>query len=34
MLRRLAGKPIHPESYFIAEIVAGEVNEKYFSKFI
>jgi hypothetical protein len=34
MLRRLAGKPIHAESYFTAEIKAGEVNEKYFSKFI
>jgi hypothetical protein len=34
MLRRLAGKPIHSEGYFAAEIKAGEVNEKYFSKFI
>lgn len=34
MLRRLAGKPIHAESYFTVEIKAGEVNEKYFSKFI
>jgi hypothetical protein len=34
MLRRLAGKPITAESYFTAEIKAGEVNEKYFSKFI
>jgi len=33
MLRRLAGKPIHAESYFTVEIKAGEVNEKYFSKF-
>ncbi|HEX8286762.1 MAG TPA: hypothetical protein VF556_02130 [Pyrinomonadaceae bacterium] len=34
MLRRLAGKPIQPESYFTAEIAAGGVAEKYFSKFI
>lgn len=34
MLRRLAGQPIHAESYFTVEIKAGEVNEKYFSKFI
>jgi hypothetical protein len=34
MLRRVAGKPIHAESYFAAEIKAGEVVEKYFSKFI
>lgn len=34
MLRRLAGKPIHAESYFAVEIKAGEVIEKYFSKFI
>ena len=34
MLRRLAGKPIHAESYFTVEIKAGEVSEKYFSKFI
>ncbi len=34
MLRRLAGKPIHEESYFTVETKAGEVNEKYFSKFI
>lgn len=34
MLRRLAGKPIHAESYFDAEIVAGEVIEKHFSNFI
>jgi len=27
MLRRIAGTPIHPEPYFTAEIVAGEVNE-------
>jgi len=27
MLRRMAGTPIHPEPYFTAEIVAGEVNE-------
>ncbi len=30
MLRRLAGKPIREESYFTAEIAAGEVDEKYF----
>lgn len=34
MLRRLAGRPIHSEGYFAAEIAAGEVCEKYFSKFI
>jgi hypothetical protein len=33
MLRRLAGKPIREESYFTAEIKAGEINEEYFSKF-
>ena len=34
MLRRLAGDPIRSEGYFDAEIVAGEVVEKYFSDFI
>lgn len=34
MLRRLAGKPIRAEGYFTVEIKAGEVSEKYFSKFI
>lgn len=34
MLRRLAGKPIRSESYFAAEITAGEVVKKYFSEFI
>lgn len=34
LLRRLAGKPIQEESYFTVEIKAGEVIEKYFSKFI
>lgn len=34
MLRRLAGKPIQTESYFTVELKAGEVKEKYFSKFI
>jgi hypothetical protein len=34
MLRRLAGKPIRAESYFAVELAAGEVAEKYFSKFI
>jgi len=34
MLRRLAGNPIQSEGYFDAEIVAGEVVEKYFSNFI
>ncbi len=34
MLRRLAGKPIRKQSYFTAEIKAGEINEEYFSKFI
>lgn len=33
MLRRLAGKPIHSEGYFDAEIAAGEVIEKHFSEF-
>lgn len=32
MLRRLAGKPIREESYFTVEIVAGEIDEKYFIK--
>ena len=32
MLRRMAGKPIRPGSYFTAEIVAGEVNEGTFGK--
>jgi hypothetical protein len=32
MLRRMAGSPIHPEPYFTAEIVAGEVNEGSFIK--
>lgn len=31
MLRRLAGKPIREESYFTAEIKAGEIDEEYFS---
>lgn len=30
MLRRLAGKPIRAESYFTAEIKAGEINENTF----
>lgn len=30
MLRRLAGKPIRAESYFTAEIVAGEISENTF----
>lgn len=34
LLRRLAGKPIQSEGYFAAEIKAGEVTEKHFSKFI
>ena len=34
MLRRLAGNPIHSESYFEAEIAAGEVVEKHFSNLI
>jgi hypothetical protein len=34
MLRRLAGKPIHSEGYFAAEIAAGEVIEKHFSIFM
>jgi len=32
MLRRMAGIPIHPEPYFTAEIVAGEVNQESFIK--
>ena len=34
MLRRLAGNPIRSESYFDAEIAAGEVIEKHFPNFI
>ena len=34
LLRRMAGKPIQSEAYFNAEIKAGEVIEKHFSKFI
>ena len=34
MMRRLAGKPVREESYFTAEIKAGEIDEEYFSKFI
>jgi hypothetical protein len=30
MLRRLAGKPVRVESYFTAEIVAGDVTEESF----
>lgn len=30
MLRRLAGKPVHVESYFTVEIVAGEVTKESF----
>lgn len=32
MLRRLAGKPVRAESYFTADIVAGEVAEELFMK--
>jgi len=32
MLRRVAGKPVRAESYFTAEIVAGEVSEESFMK--
>jgi len=32
MLRRLAGKPVQAESYFTAEIVAGDVTEESFIK--
>lgn len=32
MLRRMAGKPIRPEPYFMAEIVAGEIDEKTFAE--
>lgn len=34
MLRRIAGKPIQEQSYFTAEIRAGEIDQEYFSKFI
>lgn len=34
MLRRLAENPIRAESYFTVEIKAGEINEKYFKKFV
>jgi hypothetical protein len=33
MLRRLAGKPIREAGYFVAEIVAGEIDEQSFSYF-
>lgn len=32
MLRRMAGKPVIAESYFTAEIVAGEVDEESFMR--
>lgn len=32
MLRRMAGQPVPAESYFTAEIVAGEVNQETFKK--
>jgi hypothetical protein len=32
MLRRMAGKPVRAESYFTADIVAGEVSEESFLK--
>jgi len=32
MLRRLAGKPVRVESYFTAEIVAGDFSEESFIK--
>ena len=32
MLRRVAGKPIRVESYFTAEIVAGEISEESFMR--
>lgn len=32
MLRRIAGKPVRVESYFTAEIVAGEIDKEYFMK--
>ena len=31
MLRRMSGNPIRSAAYFTAEIVAGEVNEEFFS---
>jgi hypothetical protein len=30
ILRRVAGKPVRPASYFTAEIVAGEIDREYF----
>jgi len=32
MMRRMAGKPVCVESYFTAEIVAGEITEELFMK--
>jgi hypothetical protein len=32
MLRRMAGRPVHTEGYFTAEIVAGSVTEESFVK--
>ena len=32
MLRRMAGNPIRPGSYFTAEIVAGEITQETFAK--
>lgn len=32
MLRRMAGKPVHSSGYFMAEIVAGEIDEATFTK--
>jgi len=34
MLRRAAGKPVRVESYFTAEIVAGQVTEESFGKVV
>lgn len=34
MLRRMSGHPIHPEPYFTAEIVAGELSEETFTKVV
>lgn len=32
MMRRMAGSPIRPGQYFMAEIVAGEIDEEFIAK--
>lgn len=32
MLRRLAGAPVQADSYFTAQIIAGEIDKKYFER--